>query len=134
MKTRLCFLLFACIVLMACEKKDLEKSLLLQGRVVGVINCVDNGKTTKRTGYYIITSKSDYLLSFYCDIEGHNYGGDWGRYGIPDYIIPFKFTFELLDPIDDDYVKYIDPVSNALYPGLGYPVEHFKQARLITIN
>ena len=56
------------------------------------------------------------------------YIGVAGIYGIDNHEMPFQFTYSLLEPENDDYIHYLLPVSNALFPAMLYPIGHFKQA------
>jgi hypothetical protein len=85
-------------------------------------------------GYYIITDKSDSILTFSDEITLSTYAGISGIYRIDDYKIPFQFTYSVLKPSEADYIQYRLPISNTLYPGMKYPIEHFKQALLKPLN
>lgn len=102
------------------------------GRVVGIINCSCDGKSM--TGYYIITSSDKYLLSFGDEIQLPYKIEDSGIYGIPEYEIPFEFSYILIDSSSEAYIDYDLPVSNAMYPAFAYPCERFKQAKLTRIK
>jgi hypothetical protein len=83
---------------------------------------------------YIITDKNDSILTFNNEIKVLAYVGTTGIYGIDNHEIPFEFTYNLLEPANDDYIHYILPVSNALFPPMLYPIECFKQAKVKPLN
>jgi hypothetical protein len=138
MKTKI--LLFVnvllCVVigflLLAC--KPINQPEPCGGIIVGTICCVDTVNQSAMQGYYIITDKSDSILTFSDEITLSTYAGISGIYRIDDYKIPFQFTYSVLKPSEADYIQYRLPISNTLYPGMKYPIEHFKQALLKPLN
>lgn len=130
MKTKL-FILTMATMLVACSQNQMD--VPTSGQVVGVINCIDKGSESILCGCYIVTNTNDYILSFTNDIKlPYEFGV--GVYGIPNYSIPFDFTYKVLDASDKEYIDFDMPVSDAMHMGLGYPCEQFKQAKLIRTN
>jgi len=118
-------------MLVACSQNRMD--VPTSGQVVGVIKCIDKGSGSILRGYYIVTSTNDYILSFTNDIK-LPYEFEVGVYGIPNYSIPFDFTYKVLDVSDKEYIDFDMPVSDAMHMGLMYPCEQFKQAKLIKMN
>jgi hypothetical protein len=138
MKTKILLFVNAllCVVigflLLAC--KPINQPEPCGGIIVGTICCVDTVNQSAMQGYYIITDKSDSILTFSDEITLSTYAGISGIYRIDDYKIPFQFTYSVLKPSEADYIQYRLPISNTLYPGMKYPIEHFKQALLKPLN
>jgi hypothetical protein len=138
MKTKILLFVSAllCVVigflLLAC--KPINQPEPCGGIIVGTICCVDTVNQSAMQGYYIITDKSDSILTFSDEITLSTYAGISGIYRIDDYKIPFQFTYSVLKPSEADYIQYRLPISNTLYPGMKYPIEHFKQALLKPLN
>lgn len=124
--------LFIGLLLLAC--KPINQPELCSGIIVGTICCLDTVNQRTMQGYYIITDKNDSILTFNNEIKVLAYVGTTGIYGIDNHEIPFEFTYNLLEPANDDYIHYILPVSNALFPPMLYPIEHFKQALVKPLN
>ena len=118
-------------MLVACSQNRMD--VPTSGQVVGVIKCIDKGSGSILRGYYIVTSTNDYILSFTNDIK-LPYEFEVGVYGIPNYSIPFDFTYKVLDVSDKEYIDFDMPVSDAMHMGHMYPCEQFKQAKLIKMN
>lgn len=131
MRTSIIILLMG-LLLMAC--KPINQPEPCGGIVVGEICCFDTIHQSTMQGYYIITDKSDSILTFSDNINVPAYIGIGGIYGIDDYKIPFQFTYSLLKSSDNDYIHYFTPPSNALFPSMRYPIEHFKQAKVKPLN
>lgn len=130
MKTKF-FILTLATMLVACSQNRMDVST--SGQVVGVIICTEKGSESILSGYYIVTNTNDYILSFTNDIKlPYEFGV--GVYGIPNYCIPFDFTYQVLDVSDKEYIDFDMPVSDAMHMGMGYPCEQFKQAKLIRKN
>ena len=124
--------LFIGLLLLACKPTNQPEPC--GGIIVGTIYCVDTANQSAMQGYYIITDKSDSILTFSDEITLSTYAGISGIYRIDDYKIPFQFTYSVLKPSEADYIQYRLPISNTLYPGMKYPIEHFKQALLKPLN
>ena len=124
--------LFIGLLLLACKPTNQPEPC--GGIIVGTIYCVDTANQSAMQGYYIITDKSDSILTFSDEITLSTYAGIRGIYRIDDYKIPFQFTYSVLKPSEADYIQYRLPISNTLYPGMKYPIEHFKQALLKPLN
>ena len=124
--------LFIGLLLLACKPTNQPEPC--GGIIVGTIYCVDTANQSAMQGYYIITDKSDSILTFSDEITLSTYAGISGIYRIDDYKIPFQFTYSVLKPSEADYIQYRLPISNTLYPGMKYPIEHFKQASLKPLN
>ena len=130
MKTKF-FILTMATLLVACSQNRMD--VPTSGQVVGVINSVAKDSESILSGYYIVTSTNDCILSFTDDIKlPYEFGV--GVYGIPDDSIPFNFTYKVLDVSDREYIDFDMPVSDAMHIGLRYPCEQFKQAKLIKMN
>lgn len=133
MKQNIFLVVLVMVSAMACntqEKTDVTFST--SGVVVGTISCLDINKYTRK-GYYIITDTKDSILTFNDNIKIPTNYNTMGIYGVSSYQIPFRFSFAYLETSDIDFVHYEIPASNAMLPGLPYPTEHFKQAK-ITLN
>lgn len=124
--------LFIGLLLLACKPTNQPEPC--GGIIVGTIYCVDTANQSAMQGYYIITDKSDSILTFSDEITLSTYAGISGIYRIDDYKIPFQFTYSVLKPSEADYIQYRLPISNTLYPGMKYPIEHFKQVLLKPLN
>lgn len=129
------FLLLASVVLMmySCDGPNVV-DIPVSGEIVGTISCADTINQRVVQGYYIITDTQDSILTFNEEVRINLYYGVCGIYGIFNHKIPFTFTYEILKPTDDDYIHYINPVCNAMFPAMQYRPWHFKQAKVIPQN
>ena len=124
------FLISMVLMIHSCEGSKMI-DIPISGEIVGTICCKDTINQRIVQGYYIITDNQDSILTFNEEVKIDTYYGVGGCYGIFNQKVPFTFTYELLTPMDDDYVHYFGPVSNAYFPAMQYRPWHFKQARVI---
>ena len=130
MQKKLLTLLVMALLITSCDtNRD-----ICTGHAVGVITAFCENVSMEQVGYYIITKNHDSILVFDRAIIPEEYGNmGSGIYGI-DYEIPYSFAFVLLDSLDEEYMVYEPPVSNALFPWMRYSPEDFKQAKIINIK